>query len=71
MCMDHDENRARLLEDGVLTSIVAILGGYANKVTFKSQSPPLPLDYDHLKTIRTAIGVLLNASIGFGMWIAP
>jgi hypothetical protein len=46
--------------------LVSLLEGYAESI------PPLPntriltLPLPHLRVIRTAIGVLLNASIGFG-----
>ena len=48
--------------------MLSLLEGYAERVDFPRNPEPLPLPIPHLKLIRTSIGVLLNASIGFGMW---
>ena len=48
--------------------MLSLLEGYAERVDFSRNLEPLSLPIPHLKLIRTAIGVLLNASIGFGMW---
>jgi hypothetical protein len=61
-----DENRAHLLEAGVPQAIVSLLEGYAECIPVQPDPEPLPLSISHLKVVRTAIGVLLNASIGFG-----
>ncbi|KAH8833794.1 hypothetical protein DL96DRAFT_1578425 [Flagelloscypha sp. PMI_526] len=64
-CMDHDENRGRLLNDGMLKTILTVLNGYASKGSDMLKQQPLSLSDDELKTIRTAVGVILNATIGF------
>jgi hypothetical protein len=64
--MDHDENRGRLLNDGMLKTILTVLNGYASKGSDMLKQQPLSLSDDELKTIRTAVGVILNATIGFG-----
>jgi hypothetical protein len=58
-----------LLEAGVPQAIVSLLEGYAESIPTQPGSDPLPLTIPHLKVVRTAIGVLLNASIGFGAFI--
>ncbi|KDR81566.1 hypothetical protein GALMADRAFT_239590 [Galerina marginata CBS 339.88] len=65
LCMDHDENRAALLEVGFPQSVMSLLEGYAETIPSPQSSIPLPLSIPHLKIVRTSIGVLLNASIGF------
>ncbi|KDQ33252.1 hypothetical protein PLEOSDRAFT_1099226 [Pleurotus ostreatus PC15] len=65
LCMDHDENRGHLLEAGFPQEMVAILEGYAEKVSGPPFTEPLDLDVSQLKIVRTAIGVLLNASLGY------
>jgi hypothetical protein len=64
LCMDHDDNRSYLEEAGFLQSVVSLLEGYADQVVTDNLDP-LPLSLSDLKIVRTAIGVLLNASIGF------
>ncbi|KAG7452560.1 uncharacterized protein BT62DRAFT_983578 [Guyanagaster necrorhizus] len=65
LCLDHDNNRGALLGAGFLQAIVSLLEGYAELIPPPPQTEPLPLSIDHLKIVRTAIGVLLNASLGF------
>ncbi|KAH9484292.1 hypothetical protein JR316_0003773 [Psilocybe cubensis] len=65
LCMDHDENRAALLEVGFPQSVMSLLEGYAETIPTPPYSTPLPLSIPHLKIVRTSIGVLLNASIGY------
>ncbi|EGN93229.1 hypothetical protein SERLA73DRAFT_64433 [Serpula lacrymans var. lacrymans S7.3] len=65
LCMDHDQNRFQLLEARFPQAIVSLLEGYADTVPSGLQKDPLPLSIPHLKVIKTAIGVLLNASIGY------
>ncbi|KAK0210706.1 hypothetical protein DFS33DRAFT_1250370 [Desarmillaria ectypa] len=65
LCMDHDDNRGALLGAGFLQAVVTLLEGYAKLIPPPPQTEPLPLSIDHLKVVRTAIGVLLNASLGF------
>ncbi|KAJ3515802.1 hypothetical protein NLJ89_g1525 [Agrocybe chaxingu] len=64
LCMDHDENRAALLEVGFPQAVVSLLEGYAETIPTPPSTRPLPLSTPHLKVMRTSIGVLLNASIG-------
>ncbi|ESK96931.1 gtp binding [Moniliophthora roreri MCA 2997] len=65
LCMDHDDNRGLLLDAGLPQALVSLLEGYAESIPPPPYSRPLPLDSAHLKLIRAAIGVLLNASVGF------
>jgi hypothetical protein len=61
-----DENRAALLEVGFPQAVMTLLEGYAETIPSPPDPRPLPLSIPHLKIVRTSIGVLLNASIGFG-----
>jgi hypothetical protein len=65
-----DENRGYLLDAGFPQEIVLLLEGYAATIPKNITSPqePLPLTIPHLKIVKTAIGVLLNASIGYGLF---
>ncbi|KAI0341721.1 hypothetical protein BDW22DRAFT_1358564 [Trametopsis cervina] len=66
LCMDHDENRSHLLEVGLPQRIVALLEGYTESISpEQTQVGPLPLSMADLKIVRTAIGVLLNASVNY------
>ncbi|KIM87000.1 hypothetical protein PILCRDRAFT_815433 [Piloderma croceum F 1598] len=67
LCMDHDENRGHLLEAGFPQEIVLLLEGYAGTIpkNVTSSKEPLPLTIPHLKIVKTAIAVLLNASISY------
>ncbi|KAK0503214.1 hypothetical protein EDD18DRAFT_1136922 [Armillaria luteobubalina] len=65
LCRDHDDNRGALLGAGFLQAVISLLEGYAKLIPPPPQTEPLPLSIDHLKVARTAIGVLLNASLGF------
>lgn len=64
-----DENRGHLLEAGFPQEIVLLLEGYAGTIpkNVTSSKEPLPLTIPHLKIVKTAIAVLLNASIGYGL----
>ncbi|PCH38246.1 hypothetical protein WOLCODRAFT_130785 [Wolfiporia cocos MD-104 SS10] len=64
LCMDHDENRSHLLEAGFPQTVVTMLEGYAENVRSDDTSP-LPLPIPDLKVVKTSIGFLLNASIGY------
>ncbi|KII88576.1 hypothetical protein PLICRDRAFT_54405 [Plicaturopsis crispa FD-325 SS-3] len=64
LCRDHDENRGYLLEAGFPQAIVSILEGYLEDAPSVAGNPLL-LSIDHLQVIKTAIGVLLNASVGY------
>lgn len=61
-----DENRGYLLEAGLPQALVSLLEGYSEPIPPPPHPKPLDISIPHLKVIRTAIGVLLNASIGFG-----
>ncbi|KAG5654519.1 hypothetical protein H0H81_001160 [Sphagnurus paluster] len=65
ICMDHDENRGRLLEAGFPQAIVSLLEGYAESTPPPPYKEPLNLSIAHLKIVRTSIGAILNASIGY------
>ncbi|KAJ7172525.1 hypothetical protein C8R46DRAFT_1086280 [Mycena filopes] len=65
LCVDHDENRAQLLEAGLPQTIVSLLEGYAESIPNPPTATPLLLTIPHLKIVRTAIGVLLNVSLNY------
>ncbi|KAJ7109328.1 hypothetical protein C8R44DRAFT_802209 [Mycena epipterygia] len=65
LCMDHDENRGQLLEAGLPQAVVSLLEGYSESIPDSPVATPLPLTIPHLKVVRTAIGVLLNASVNY------
>ncbi|KAJ8078732.1 hypothetical protein PM082_013015 [Marasmius tenuissimus] len=65
LCMDHDENRGILLDAGLPQALVALLEGYAESIPSPPHSKPLSLPPPHLKVIKTTMGVLLNASVGY------
>ncbi|KAF9532936.1 hypothetical protein CPB83DRAFT_784211 [Crepidotus variabilis] len=64
-CMDHDDNRAVLLEAQFPQVIVSLLEGYVENIPTPFDEKPIPLSTSHLKVVRTSIGVLLNASLNF------
>jgi len=68
--IDLDTNRGYLLEAGVPQAVVSLLEGYADKISPSTMLAPLDLSVSHLQVVRTAIGVLLNASLGFGLSIS-
>lgn len=48
-------------------SVVKVLEHYAETIPpISKQTVPLPLCISQLKVVKTAIGVLLNATIGYG-----
>ncbi|KAI9459464.1 hypothetical protein BJY52DRAFT_1265847 [Lactarius psammicola] len=65
ICVDHDENREHLLESGFLTALVTLLKRYTDLIPSDKPTDFLPLSVAHLRVVRTAIGVLLNASLGY------
>ncbi|KIK59870.1 hypothetical protein GYMLUDRAFT_44346 [Collybiopsis luxurians FD-317 M1] len=65
LCMDHDGNRASLLDAGLPQALVSLLEAYTESFDPESNSKPLPVSLSHLKVVRTAVGVLLNASVGY------
>lgn len=60
-----DENRSYLLEAGFPQTVVALLEGYAESAK-PDDTAPLAISVADLKIVKTAIGVLLNASFGYG-----
>ncbi|PPR03530.1 hypothetical protein CVT24_007016 [Panaeolus cyanescens] len=67
LCMDHNDNRTSLLEVTFPQAVVSLLEGYADKIPLPFVGVPFALSIQHLKVVRTAVGVLLNASIGHEM----
>lgn len=65
ICMDHDENRNLSHEAGLLQSVLTLLEGYAESLPKPPYTQALALSIPHLKVIRTAIGALLNATLGY------
>lgn len=59
----RDRNRQSLLDAGVVSSVLAMLNAYWRKIS-TTDSSRLPID--DLRLIKTSIGVLLNASLGYG-----
>lgn len=64
--MCSDENRGYLLEAGFPQTVLNLLEGYAESVD-PAQAEPYVISISDLKIVRTAIGFLLNASVGYGM----
>ncbi|OCH95510.1 hypothetical protein OBBRIDRAFT_873797 [Obba rivulosa] len=64
LCRDHDENRGSLLEAGFPQAVLSLLEGYAESIP-PTPAGVLPLGTPDLKIAKTAIGVLLNASLGY------
>ncbi|KAG8217480.1 hypothetical protein J3R82DRAFT_5625 [Butyriboletus roseoflavus] len=65
LCVEHDQNRGQLLEAGFPQATVSLLEGYADQLPTQPQVNPLPLSISHLQVIKTAIGFLLNSSLGY------
>ncbi|KAL5529049.1 hypothetical protein ACEPAG_5023 [Sanghuangporus baumii] len=68
LCMDHagaDENRGHLLDVNFPETAVMLLEGYAEPLPQSPSNDPLLLSDVHLKIIRTAVGALLNLSLGY------
>ncbi|KAH7930821.1 hypothetical protein BV22DRAFT_1101534 [Leucogyrophana mollusca] len=65
LCVEHDPNRGQLLDAGFPQAIVSLLEGYADTVPSGPLSDPLPLSIPNLQVAKTAIGVLLNASVNY------
>ncbi|PIL23899.1 hypothetical protein GSI_13650 [Ganoderma sinense ZZ0214-1] len=64
LCMDHDENRSYLLEAGFPQTALNLLESYAESVD-PAQTEPYVISIPDLKIVRTAIGFLLNTSVGY------
>ncbi|KAG9318442.1 hypothetical protein JVU11DRAFT_533 [Chiua virens] len=65
LCVEHDQNRGHLLEAGLPQAVVSLLEGYVDPLPRQPQTNPLPLHTSHLQVIKTAIGFLLNSSLGY------
>ncbi|KAL4074475.1 hypothetical protein V8B97DRAFT_1697314 [Scleroderma yunnanense] len=65
LCVNHDENRGYILEAGLPQAVVSLLEGYTDLVPAGLQTNPLSLSIPHLQVIKTAVGLLLNASIDY------
>lgn len=65
VCVDHDDNRGHLLESGFLVALVTLLKRYTDLIPPDKPTDFLPLSVAHLRVVRTAVGVLLNASLGY------
>ena len=52
-------------EAGFPQTVVALLEGYAESIS-PDQTSPMSISIPDLKVVRTAIGVLLNASVNYG-----
>ncbi|KAA1469477.1 hypothetical protein DENSPDRAFT_835109 [Dentipellis sp. KUC8613] len=65
LCMDHDVNRSHLLDAEFPQTVVSILEGYAQSIPSRQPPSILPLSLSQLRVIKTSIGVLLNASVGY------
>lgn len=61
--MALDANRKHLLDAQTLDAVLSILNSYLRD----SSSPP---SINDLKLIKTGVGVLLNASVGYGEYLA-
>ncbi|KAI0637070.1 hypothetical protein C8Q77DRAFT_1095851 [Trametes polyzona] len=64
LCMDHDNNRGVLLDAGFPQTVISLLEGYAEQVK-PAQLEALPISIPDLRIVKTAIGFLLNASVGY------
>ncbi|KAF7793031.1 hypothetical protein EIP86_004136 [Pleurotus ostreatoroseus] len=64
LCMDHNDNRSYLEDAGFPHTVVSLLEGYAEQVA-ADQTEPLALSLSDLKIVKTAVGVLLNSSVGY------
>ncbi|KAG8891610.1 hypothetical protein FRC00_013382, partial [Tulasnella sp. 408] len=62
VCSDHNPNRQALLDAGVVASVLEMLDAYWRKIS-ATDSSRLPVD--DLRLIKTCIGILLNASLGY------
>ena len=62
-----DDNRGVLLEAGFPQTVLGLLESYAESVK-PAQRTPFPISVADLKIVKTAIGFLLNASVGYGGW---
>ena len=61
-----DDNRGYLLDAGFPQIVVSLLEGYAETLPVIPSHVPFLLSDPHLKIVKTAVGALLNLSLGYG-----
>ncbi|KAG2150630.1 uncharacterized protein EDB93DRAFT_1240183 [Suillus bovinus] len=61
----HDQNRGHLLEAGFPQAVVSLLEGYTDTLPEEPQADPFPMSIAHLQVVKTAVGVLLNATLTY------
>ena len=49
-----------------METVISLLEVYSDAMPNVPQRQPFPLPINHLKIVKTAVGVVLNASLGFG-----
>jgi len=65
--LQSDENRGNLLEAGFPQTVASLLESYSEIIPPKRPlTDPLPIHPDDLKIVKTAVGVILNISLGYG-----
>ena len=65
--LQSDENRGNLLEAGFPQTVVTLLESYSESIPPKRRlTDPLQIHPEDLKIVKTAIGVILNISLGYG-----
>ncbi len=71
LCLSHasDENRSHLLEAGFPQATSSLLESYVELVPQSTATKPFPFTAPHLNVIRSAIGLLLNSSVGYGAYL--
>lgn len=66
--LQSDENRGNLLEAGFPQTVVTLLESYSESIPPKRRlTDPLPIHPEDLKIVKTAVGVILNVSLGYGI----
>lgn len=63
-----DVNRKQLLDAGFLAAIINLLERFNNSIPSYASSNTLKLSKSQLQLAKTAIGCILNASIGYGKY---
>lgn len=67
--LQSDENRGNLLEAGFPQTVVTLLESYSESIPPKRRlADPLPVHPEDLKIVKTAVGVILNISLGYGRY---
>ena len=65
--LQSDENRGNLLEAGFPQTVVTLLETYSESIPPKRRlTDPLQIHPEDLKIVKTAVGVILNISLGYG-----